>query len=138
VSQLAEKGIATRVIGIPGAQKYEALMNALAVAGAAGLDAATQASEGYFDVADSQELLDALRTIAQGAATSCDIELNAVPAKTELVNVYVNNRLISENPDDGWKLEGKTIQLQGDSCLLLREGGARNVRVVVGCPTIIR
>ncbi len=138
VADLAAKGIETRVIGIPGAQEYEPVMNALAKAGGGARESDSGEESSYFDVADAEELLDALRTIGQSAASNCSIELDRAPSDANLVNVYVNNRLINEDADDGWELEGTTITLKGDSCLLLREGGERNLRVVVGCPTIIR
>ena len=138
VAKLAEQGIQTRVIGIPGAQEYEPLMNALAQAGGAARSDEQGEESSYFDVSDSTELLEALRTIGQGAATDCDIKLDATPADASLINVYVNNRLVTEDAKDGWELSERTISLKGDSCILLREGGLRNVRIVVGCPTIIR
>jgi len=135
VLALAEDGIPTYVVGMPGAEPYADLLGRLAVAGG------TARPEGvpYYATADSAQLRDALYAIGTGVAIRCSIELDAPPADPGLVNVYFDGEVVASDPENGWTWDGEaTIVVTGEACERLESGSVLDARAVFGCDTVVR
>jgi chorismate mutase len=71
ISDLKEAGVRTFIVGVPGADELEDLMNKLAEAGGTARSGVTK----FFDVADTDELDQALDEISREVALPCELEL---------------------------------------------------------------
>jgi hypothetical protein len=132
VEQLAELGIPTYVIGMPGAEAYADVLDRLAIAGGTARDSAPS----YYDAADTDALTEALYAIGTGVAISCSIELESAPADPGLVNLYFDGRVILSDPDDGWTWTSeRSLEVRGDACDELKSGAIYQAEVVFGCET---
>jgi hypothetical protein len=135
VALLAEHGIPTYVIGMPGAEPYASVLSRMARAGGTARSGPTE----YYAVSDRQELEDALYSIGTGLAIRCSIELDEEPADPGQVNVYFDGELVPADPDDGWSWDGTTrIQVNGAACDELKSGSVIDARAVFGCDTVVR
>jgi len=135
VRALAEDGIPTYVVGMPGAEPYANLLGRLAVAGG------TAREEGvpYYAAADTSELRDALYAIGTSVAIRCSIELDAPPDDPGLVNVYFDGEVVASDPENGWTWDGDTtIVVTGEACERLESGSVLDARAVFGCDTVVR
>jgi hypothetical protein len=124
VNQLAARGIPTYVIGLPGtsAPVYSQLLNQMALAGGtAQQNSPTQ----YYD-SSSADVIIALRKIAAQIAGTCTFDLKDAPADEKLVNVYIDDIVLPQEPVNGWTINGRSVTLVGSSCN----------RVKNGCPTV--
>jgi len=135
VSALSDIKVRTFVIGMPGTETYEDLLNQLAQAGGT----ARPQRPFYYKATDSDELADTLKTLGGQASLGCSIELNQVPPDPSLVNVFLDDTLIAFDAADGWswKDEG-TVQLNGPACDLAQGGQVLQIQVVAGCPAFLR
>jgi hypothetical protein len=137
VAAIAASGIPVYVVGVPGSAPYAQLLNELAQAG--GTARAPDAGAGnaqYYDVnsADQAAFEATLRNVAAKVTGSCTMQLNAMPADPNLVNVFLNEKPL---PQDGnWTLTGQTITIAGSACQSILNGDVLDVRVVAGCPTV--
>jgi hypothetical protein len=135
VRDLADSGIPTYVVGMPGAGAYAALLDRLAVVGGT----AREGDVGYYAADDTEELREALYAIGTEVAIRCSIELDAPPDDPNLVNVYFDGEIVSSDPDDGWSWDGdRTIVVNGDACDRLESGTVIDARAVFGCDTVVR
>jgi hypothetical protein len=135
VSALADAGIMTYVIGLPGAEAYAALLDRLAVAGGT----ARGGDSDYYSVADADALEQALLDIGTGIAISCSIDLESPPEDPARVNVYFDGTVVPGDESDGWVWDGeRRIEVRGAACDELRSGEIREARVVFGCDTVVR
>lgn len=135
VDSLAEAGIMTYVVGLPGAEPYAALLNRLAAAGGTARGAETD----YYAVGDADALSEALRDIGTGIAIRCSIDLETPPEDPARVNVYFDGDVVPSGDDDGWIWDGdQRIEVRGEACDRLRSGAVLEARVVFGCDTIVR
>jgi hypothetical protein len=135
VSALADAGIMTYVIGLPGAEAYAALLDRLAVAGGTARGGDTD----YYPVGDADALGEALHEIGTGIAISCSIDLEAPPEDPTRVNVYFDGAVVPGDETDGWVWDGESrIEVHGAACDELRSGEIREARVVFGCDTVVR
>ncbi len=136
VEELAADGIATYVVGMPGAEAYSTLLGRLAVAGGT---AREDADVPYYAVADSDALYEALYAIGTGIALKCSIGLDGPPSSPDLVNVYFDGEVVPSDPDDGWSWDGETtIVVNGEACERLKSGSVLDARAVFGCDTVVR
>lgn len=134
VSALAEAGVPTYIVGMPGAGAFEQLLDRLAVAGGTARDAGPR----YFAVEDEAELSQALLEIGTGVAIDCDLSLSEVPKDASLVNVYYDGNVVAYDPENGWEWDGASaLSLRGAACDELRSGAVANVAIVYGCNTVI-
>ncbi len=136
--ELAEAGIHTYVIGLPGSEASADVLNALARAGAAqvGLEGPDPAS--YYPVRSAEELSATLRSITTSVSIDCHIDLEAEPPVPSEVNVYFDGVVIPADSKDGWQLQGEQqIQIKGEACRRLRGGDVYEVHIVAGCPTVV-
>jgi hypothetical protein len=134
VAALKASGIPVYVIGLPGTATYGALLDQLALAGGT----AQPTSPKYFKIDSSSEslLLAALKKIAAQIVASCVFTLKEAPASANLVNVYLDEKVVPKDPVNGWKLEGPVVTLLGDSCTRVLSGDVLDVRIITGCPTV--
>ncbi|HSC87114.1 MAG TPA: hypothetical protein VLC09_07585 [Polyangiaceae bacterium] len=133
VSKLADAGIPTYVIGVPGVEAYADVMNSLAEAGGT----ARSGSIGYYDASDTDELTEALRTIGAAVTQSCDIELQTQPADVGRFNVYFDASPVARDDTDGWSLDGNIVTLHGQACEQLTSGGVNEIQMISGCITYV-
>lgn len=134
VTALAEQGIKTYVVGIPGTEFYVDLLDELAVAGGTAQEGARK----YFAINDSAALQDALVEIGNDVAITCDIALDSDTFEPGLTNVYFDSAIVPASPDAGWTLDGQVIRVHGSYCDDLLAGRVANVQIVSGCPTVVR
>ena len=135
VLALADSGISTYVVGMPGAEAYASLLGRLAEAGGQPRDGELP----YYATTDEKELREALYAIGTGFAIRCAIDLESAPDDPELVNVYFDGELVPQDDENGWSWEGtRRIVVNGDSCTDLRSGEILEARAVFGCETVVR
>jgi hypothetical protein len=134
VKELHEAGTTTFVVGIPGADLFEDVMNDLAVAGGAPRAHSTK----YLAVDDSEQLVDTLAQVAAEVIQTCDIVLEDPPDLPVLLNLYLDTELIAAESQNGWTYDQGTVHLLGTACERVLAGEVQQVRVVSGCSTVIK
>lgn len=131
IAALKAAGIRVYVIGIPGSETYEKVLADMALAGGA----AIAAWPFYYKVDD----LSTIATVLAGAAGSaipCDFKLGDVPKDPSLTNVYLDKKVVLQDPVDGWTWSAPdTVTLHGAACVKLHTGLVAQVQIVSGCPT---
>lgn len=134
VAALKAFGIPVYVIGLPGTSTYAALLDQLAVSGGT----AQAGSPKYYkvDTAGESALLAALKKIAARIVATCEFKLKEAPASANLVNVYLDEKVVPKDPINGWKIDGATVTLIGQSCEKVLAGDVLDVRIIAGCPTV--
>jgi hypothetical protein len=125
---LAEAGISTYVIGMPGSITYSDILGRMAEAGG------TQ-REGeellYYQVNDAPDLAAILIGLGQEILVDCQIALDFAPTAPDLLHIYADEE---EIPTEGWQLTGEqTVELLGDTCEQWRTGQLPEVRVRQTC-----
>jgi hypothetical protein len=134
VASYERAGIPVYVIGIPGSLPYATVLDNLAVAG--GTAQATSPKYFAVDTASSNDLLATLKKVAAKIVATCEFTLTAPPQDPGLVNVYFDEVPV---PQEGnWTLSGSTVTLTGGSCDQVKNGDVLDVRIITGCPTVIR
>lgn len=137
IAALKADGIPTYVVGLPGAQAptYVSLLESMAVAGGV----ANPTSPRYFrvDSASESAMLAALKKVAGQITATCSYDLTEPPKAPDLVNVYLDDVVLPQEPVNGWKLEGKQVTLLGSACNRVQAGDVLSVRIIAGCPTVV-
>ena len=136
VSALASAGIPTYVIGVPGSGPYAAVLDQMALAG--GTARSTTPYYYAVDSADEKAFTAALGQIAAKVTATCVFPLSAAPPDPGLVNVYFDGNVVPADPTNGWTLSGSTVTLVGSSCDSVLAGNVLSIRIVAGCPTVIK
>lgn len=136
VNKLKAAGIPTYVIGIPGSGPYAAVLDELAVAGGT---AQTTGMYKYYrvDTTDQAALLGALKSVAAKVTATCTFKLQPNVDPT-LVNVFFDEVVVPQETTNGWTITGGTITLQGTSCQKVLNGDVLDVRIIAGCPTVVK
>jgi hypothetical protein len=135
VRALAEAGIRTFVIGIPGSDAFAQVLDQLAESG--GL--ARAGSPRYYRVTDAEELEATLGSLGLEVALGCTIELTKPATDPLLVNLFFDGQLVPADPVDGWTfLDESTVQVLGAACSLMQSGQVLQADIVAGCPVVIR
>ena len=135
VKDLADGGVQTYVIGMPGTESYAALLNRVAEAGGT----AKSGKEEYYAVEDATALTEAVRKIGLSVAISCDVPLAEAPPSPDEVNVYFDQEIVPLDEKNGWTWTGDmSISLVGTYCEKLQTGVIKELQVVAGCPTYTR
>jgi hypothetical protein len=149
---LAQDGIRTFVIGVPGSQGYRSVLSRVAEMGGTARAGCTSSGPAYchYDLTDATVdfgvlLAQALSEIG-GKVLSCDF---AVPTTNTFDPNKVNVSLTQSNmrtdlkrdtaQTNGWDYieGGKTIRLFGAACDLAKQLTNGKVDIVYGCPTIL-
>ncbi len=136
VSALHARRVDTYVVGVPGSAAYASLLDAIATAGGT----ARPGSPRYYavDTTDAAALATALTSIAAKITATCTLPLADTPPDPAMVNVYLDGAVVPADPIDGWRVDGATVTLLGKTCARVLAGDALAVRVVAGCPTVLR
>lgn len=136
LAKLLDAGIKTYVIGLPGTEAYQGVMNAMARAGGAARQQILDTDPLYYRVEDAEELANTLKTIVASISITCTVELDEAPPDWSKVNVYFDNGLVLMNDKDGWqRVDQDTLELVGEQCELLKSGDVFQIQVVSGCAT---
>jgi hypothetical protein len=134
VTALANAGVRTLVIGMPGSEAYATLLDQLALAG--GMPRAE--SPFYYRVGDSEALSMTVSQLGMNVALSCTIELESPPPDPTRVNLFFDGEVVPSDPVDGWGfLDAKTVQVVGAACELLKTGQVLQADVIAGCPIVL-
>jgi hypothetical protein len=135
VDALARAGVRTFVIGIPGSDAFGTVLDQLALGGGMG----RPGTPSYYRVSDAADLIETVRRLGLGIASSCTIELAEPPPDPALVNVFFDGNVLPADPVDGWTFrDAQTVQLVGSSCALFQAGDVLQADIVAGCPSVIR
>lgn len=137
IAALKNRGVPVYVVGLPGTDfpVYAQLLNQMAMAGGT---AQTGSPTQYFAVKQgtSAEIQVALKKIAAQITGTCVFDLKEPPADPKLVNVYMDDTVLPQEPVNGWTIDGKSVTLVGDACARVKNGDVLSVRIIAGCPTI--
>lgn len=135
VQALSDAAIHTFVVGMPGSEPYEQLLNQMAQVGGTARSGASK----YFPVADTAALEEALIAITASVAISCDIPLDYEPPERDLVNVYFDDTLVEYDPDAGWEWsDDGHVTIRGAACEQLSSGDVLEVQILAGCKTVVK
>lgn len=136
---LADAGVPTFVVGIPGTESYADYLNGFATAG--GVPNPSGGSD-YYAVAAEGGVESLTRTffdITTHLVRSCEVDLGATAPDKRLVNVAVDCGLVPFEDGAGWDITAdspSTLVLAGDACERIQREGARRIDVVYGCTTV--
>jgi len=134
VRALAQAGVDTFVIGMPGTEHYEDFLGELAVAGRRARSDAPY----YYPVDTAEDLSATLRALGGDVSLSCDIPLAEAPEAPQMVNLYFDRKTVPQDEADGWRWKDeRNIEVVGAHCDLLGQGDVLEVLVAVGCPTTV-
>jgi hypothetical protein len=135
LAELLEAGVETYVVGLPGSEPSQGVLDGFALAGGTERSEATA----YFPVGDSQELSDVLLDIGLAVTTDCELTLELRPPDADRVNVYFDAEPVPFDAEDGWHWQDEnTIVLEGAACEQLETGDVFGIEVLAGCSTIVR
>jgi hypothetical protein len=135
VGALKQAGIPTYVVGVHGSGPYAALLDQLATAGGTAL--ATEPLYYAVDSTDASAFSAAISQIAAKITATCTLPVSGT-VDPDHVNVFLDGAVVPKDPTDGWTLDGNTVTLVGATCSKVMTGQVLDVRVVSGCPTVIR
>lgn len=145
IEALAELGVPTFVIGIPGTEQYSSYLDTFATAGTL---PNPNAPPDYYAVSAEggvEELTQTFIDITTHLVRSCEVELETLPPDRMRVNVAVDCELVPRDEGDGvgWSLQeaGRPddphlVLLSGDVCTQIENEGARRVDVIFGCKPV--
>jgi hypothetical protein len=135
VQALTDAGISTFVIGMPGSEPYENLLDAMADVGGTARAGAPK----YYSVADTAALQAALTAIAASLAISCELPLDYEPPDRDFVNVYFDGKVVEYDPEAGWEwTPDGHVAIRGDACARLSAGEVLEVQILAGCKTVLK
>jgi hypothetical protein len=146
VASLAAAGIPVYVVGVPGSAPYADILNQMAIAGGTAqsgsvgdgglVDGGTTA---YYavDSAGVDAFNAAISEIAAKITATCTLPLQSMPDPS-MVNVFLDEKPVPPDPVNGWSIDGSTITLLGTTCQEVLTGQVIDVRVIAGCPTVIK
>lgn len=134
VRDLADDGIRTFVVGMPGSELYASVLSQMAEAGGT---ARSNAATSYYSIQDIEDLSQSLYSIGTQVSLNCEITLRSIPPEPNLINVYFDSDPVQQDADNGWSYQGSAvIELHGKACDVLRSGAVNQLQVVAGCATI--
>jgi hypothetical protein len=90
------------------------------------------------DTADEAAFTSALTQVAAQVTATCSFPLSAPPPDPSKVNVYLDGTVVPADPVNGWTLQGATVTLVGAACQDVLAGNVLSVRIVAGCPTVVK
>jgi hypothetical protein len=141
IKALADHGIPTFVVGVPGTEAYSTYLDAFAVAGGkVNPDPASDTKYYKVDATGGVEgLTQVFSTITTQLVRSCDIDLATPPDDADNVNVAIDCKVVNR-ADDTWTLDTSAMPnkllLKGNTCERVQTSGAKRVDVIYGCPSV--
>ena len=143
VEALADAGVKTFVVGIPGTTAYASTLDAMAVAGGAQNPDAPPSYYRVESMGGTEGLAEVLGRITRGVIRSCRLQLTSTPSDPDyegLLNVEIDGVDIPQRGDDGWEMDRTTdpptVVLKGATCEAMETRGAEQVSITYGCPTV--
>jgi hypothetical protein len=137
---LAQAGIQTIVVGIPGSDPYVQYLNEFAQSGGMPRIGGSTAYYAVADSAGAQGLADTLHAITVDLVKSCVIMYTTPPQDPMQISVLVDCAIVPRNPTDGgdgsyWTLDTSAmiITLGGPVCDYIVNTGASRIDYVFGC-----
>jgi hypothetical protein len=138
IEALAELGVPTFVIGIPGTEQYASYLDTFATAGT------VPNSDGppeYFAVSAEggvEALTQTFVDITTHLVRDCEFDVDTNVVNKMLVNVAVDCDFVPFEAGTGWDidLEQGVVTLGEEVCDRVKTEGARRVDVVVGCEQV--
>jgi hypothetical protein len=136
VAALAEDGIKTFVVGIPGTEAYSDTLDLLAAESGVENPGAPPA---YFAVSAEggvEGLAGVLQDITTGLITTCRLALENKPLDAKQIYVFIEGEQIPRDDPDGWRYEidPPTIVLEGATCEQVETEGVEAVDIRYYCP----
>jgi hypothetical protein len=89
-------------------------------------------TEKYYPVQDENSLAEAFKNIST-AVIKCEAEISTYFASARDVHVLLDGTELVLDDPNGWRLEGKTVLIDGDACTTLQSGRGHKIEVVVDC-----
>lgn len=139
IRALAEAGVPTFVIGIPGTERYAEYLSEFATAGGVPNPHSGAAYYAVSAAGGVEELTRTFVDITTHLVRSCDVELGAAAPDRSLLNVAVDCEVVPFQDGGGWGISAEapaTLKLVGETCQRVRREGARRIDVLYGCPTV--
>ncbi|HEX6764504.1 MAG TPA: vWA domain-containing protein, partial [Polyangiaceae bacterium] len=143
VAALADAGVKTFVVGIPGTEAYGATLDAMAVAGGVENPSAPPSYYRVESMGGTEGLAEVLTRITRGVIQTCRLQLTSTPEDPDyegLLNVEIDGQDVPQMGDDGWEVDRTTspptIVLKGATCEYMESHGAEQVSITYGCPTV--
>jgi hypothetical protein len=141
LTNLKTAGVGTVVIGMPGSEPYQAVLNAMADAGG---QVNTAGPQHFYQVNNSpDQLTQIFRQTATQLITSCNIFLEQKPPDPTKVNVAVDCAVVPQTDGSGqqqWSIDTSTtpakLVLEGALCDRAKQSGLGRVDVLLGCPSV--
>jgi hypothetical protein len=141
ITNLRSLGVGTVVIGIPGSEPYQDVLNSFADAGG---QPNPNGPQRYYQVTSSaDQLTQVFIQTATQLITSCNIFLEQVPPDPAKVNVAVDCAVVSQTDGSGtqqWSIDTTSLPaklvLQGALCDRAQGSGLGRVDVLLGCPSV--
>jgi len=134
VGAAAKAGIPSFIVGIATAgSDANDTLNEMAIQGGRPRNDATK----YYPVSNKDDLVAALGLIT-GQIASCTFPLATLPPQPDNVRVNVDGAKLNRDTTQagGWDYGpgGKSVVLYGPNCEALKDGSAKNVQILYGCP----
>jgi hypothetical protein len=144
VSAIAGAKIPVYIVGVPGSAPYAEVLTQMAIAGGtaqagSGADAGDGGTTAYYavDTAGKDAFNAAISQIAAKITATCTLPLGSTP-DPGMVNVFLDENVVPADPVNGWSISGSTITLLGETCQKVLTGAVLDVRVIAGCPTVLK
>lgn len=139
IQALADIGVPTFVIGIPGTETYAEYLSTFAIAG--GVPNPNSPPDYYAVSAEGgvEGLKRTFSEITTHLVRSCEVDLGPTAPEKKLVNVAVDCSIVPFSDGAGWNIDNDaptTLVLAGDACEQVEREGARRIDIVYGCPTV--
>jgi hypothetical protein len=135
---LAENGIKTFVVGIPGTEVYSNYLSTFAQEG--GVPVTVDGKKPYYEVTGESGLTEAFKTITTSLVRSCTVPLQAAPMDLGNINVAVDCNPVPQKSGDvvNWHYDADQQAIVFDAnnpqCKRIETSGVKRVDVVLGCP----
>jgi hypothetical protein len=137
VTDAANKGIHTFVVGIGSGNGNEAVLSQMAMNGKEPNTTAGQ--KPYYEVSSAADLTAALTKIA-GQIVSCSYALQSAPMNPDLVEIHSGTKTVPRDPShmNGWDYGPMDLSIvfYGGACTDLQTGIVQTVSAVYGCPPV--
>jgi hypothetical protein len=127
IGRIRDLGIRTFVIGVPGVEGFEDVLNGMAVAGGTDRPSATK----FYPANNQAELQASLDAITR-RVLACRVDVGSSLADTSSIQVRVGDQVLTRDASrtNGWDVTGaSSIELFGSACELASAAGAQPVVV---------
>lgn len=136
VAALKEAGILVYVVGIPGTEAYETVLDLAATNGGTAQETGPTK---YYRVSELDEISEVFKTIVAGLI-ECRVSLTTAPPVPEKTNVYFDDAVVPFDPENGWSWETDEhlgVIFSGAACSDVKGGHVAKIQVLSGCPTVV-